>query len=393
MASADVVVIGGGVNGASTAFQLAKAGVRNVVLLERRQLGAGASGKSGALVRMHYTNPTESKLAFESLKIFQNWSDLVGGDPGFNPTGFVQVVAPAYEQQLRANVADQQAIGINTRIISPSDLKELVPEARVDDLSCAAYEPDTGFADPNATLYAFAQAAKRLGVDVRTGVEATRIVVEQDRVVGVETTDGRIDTETVVAAPGAWADRLLRPLGLDFGLKPHRVQVAVFRWPLGFTSPHPVFIDSTQGSWFRCEGTSGTLVGVELGVDEANIDQLDEGVDEDYVNGCRRALAARMPIFEHATMRGGWAGIITMSPDDRPIIDQIPSITGLFCMIGDSGTSFKTSPAIGKCLAEWITVGEPQTVDLSPFRSTRFAEGKPWVDENAYGENQLTISR
>jgi sarcosine oxidase subunit beta len=104
-------------------------------------------------------------------------------------------------------------------------------------------------------------------------------------------------------------------------------------------------------------------------------------------------LSARLPVFADATMRGGWAGMIMMSPDGRPIIDQIPSIAGLYCMLGDSGTSFKTSPAIGKCLAEWIVDGKPRTVDLSPFRSTRFAEGQRWQDPDNYGLDRLTISR
>jgi len=108
---------------------------------------------------------------------------------------------------------------------------------------------------------------------------------------------------------------------------------------------------------------------------------------------CRKALTARLPAFGEATMRGGWAGMIMMSADGRPIIDQIPSVAGLYCMLGDSGTSFKTSPAIGRCLAEWIVDGKSRTVDLTPFRSTRFAEGLPWQDEDTYGRERLTISR
>ncbi len=393
MSSADVVIVGGGVNGASTAFFLARAGVSRVILLERRQLGAGASGKSGALIRMHYSNPVESKLAHESLKVFRNWSEIISGDCGFEGTGFIQVVPAEYEEQLRANVAAQQALGIDTRVITAEELKEIEPAARVDDLTVAAYEPGSGFADPNATLYGFASAAKRFGVEVRTDVEVTRVLAEQGRVTGVQTGAGRIDTEMVVLATGAWSQRLLDPLGLNFGLEPRRVQVAVFRWPPELDHSHPVFIDATQGAWFRPEGPAGTLVGLELGVSGVDPDDLREGVDQDYVELCRRALTARMPAFRAATMRGGWAGMITMSPDGRPIIDQIPQVPGLFCMLGDSGTSFKTSPAIGMCLSEWITEGRPRTVDLHPFRSTRFAEGEPWRDQFTYGEDMLTISR
>ena len=389
----DVVIVGGGVNGASTAFHLARAGVRSVTLLERRQLGAGASGKSGAVVRMHYTNPQESRLAYESLMVFQNWSDAVGGDCGFEPCGFVEMVAPEQEPQLRKNVADQQAIGIRTSIISAQELKELVPELNVDGLTVAAYEPDSGFADPNATLFGFIAAAQRLGVEVRTGVDVTRVLTSGGRATGVETPQGRIEADAVVLVPGVWAKPLLQPLGLDFGLHPHRVQVAVFRWPMGFTRRHPAMIDTMQHFWLRPEGAAGTLIGLESGVEGTDIDRLDEGVDEAYVLQCREKLASRLPDFANATMRGGWAGLITLTPDERPIIDQIPSVPGLFCMLGDSGTSFKTSPAIGRVLAEWITQGKPQLMDMTPFRCTRFAEGKPWHDDTSYGWRHLTVSR
>lgn len=393
MTSADVVIIGGGVNGASVAFNLARLGVRRVVLLERRHLGAGASGKSGSLVRMHYTNEAESRLAWESLKVFRNFDAMVGGDCGFEAPGFVQIVDPAHADALRANVAMQQRLGIDTRLVSREELTEISPDLRVDDVGAAAYEPGSGFADPNATTFAFAAAARRLGATIETDCEALRIVTEGGRVAGVETSRGRVAAPVVVAVPGAWAGRLLDPLGLDFGLTPYRIQVSIFRWPEGFTRRHPAVIDSTRSAWIRPEGRAGTLIGVELGAGHADPDKYDEGVDEAYVALCREALATRFPAFERSTMRGGWAGMIMMSPDGRPIIDQIPSVPGLFVMLGDSGTSFKTSPAIGRCLAEWIVKGQPETADLTRFRSTRFAEGQPWIDSTDYGIERPTISR
>jgi sarcosine oxidase subunit beta len=393
MTSADVVIIGGGVNGASVAFNLARLGVRRVVLLERRHLGAGASGKSGSLVRMHYTNEAESRLAWESLKVFRNFDAMVGGDCGFEAPGFVQIVDPAHADALRANVAMQQGLGIDTRLVSRDELTEISPDLRVDDVGAAAYEPGSGFADPNATTFAFAAAARRLGATIETDCEALRIVTEGGRVAGVETSRGRVAAPVVVAVPGAWTGRLFDQLGLDFGLTPYRIQVSIFRWPEGFTRRHPAVIDSTRSAWIRPEGRAGTLIGVELGAGHADPDKYDEGVDEAYVALCREALATRFPAFERSTMRGGWAGMIMMSPDGRPIIDQIPSVPGLFVMLGDSGTSFKTSPAIGRCLAEWIVKGQPETADLTRFRSTRFAEGQPWIDSTDYGIERPTISR
>ena len=396
--TADVVVIGGGVNGASTAFQLTRRGVRDVVLIERRQLGAGASGKSGALVRCHYTNPHEARLTHESLRIFRDWDGEVGfGSPQFEAAGFIQVVAPEDEEHLRANVAMQRSIGIDTAVVSADDLRQIEPLLRTDDLTYAAFEPQSGFADPNATLYGFAAAARAGGATLCLNTEATAILREGDRVVGVETSAGRIATDTVVLAGGAWADRLLTPLGLDFGLVPRRVQVVVFRWPpeVDPRRRHRVVIDASGAhAWFRPEGTAGTLVGGESGVDGTDPDTYVESVDGEYVDQARALLAGRFPAFASATMRGGWAGMIMVSPDGRPIIDKIPSVRGLFCMAGDSGTSFKTSPAIGICLAEWIVDGEPKLVDLRPFRSTRFAEGMPWIDEHAYRDTRrATVSR
>ena len=391
--TADVVVVGGGVNGTSTAFHLAKLGVKNVVLLEQRQIAAGATGKSGSLVRMHYTNDTESRLALESLKVFQDFGNVVGSDCGWSPVGFVQLVKHEHRDALHRNIARQQKLGIDTRLIDDRELRELLPGVIIDDVGGAAYEKSSGFADPNATAFGFAAAAQRMGVSVETGVKVTRVLVENGRVAGVETERERIMAPNVVLVPGAWATPLLRPLGLDLPLTPFRIQISIFRWPPGWTHRHPVVIDAVHHSWMRPEGVNATLIGVELGRSGADPETYDEGVDPQFVRDARTTLASRLPAFADATMRGGWAGMIMMSEDGRPIIDQFPSIPGLYGMLGDSGTSFKTSPAIGRCLAEWIAHGKPRFVDLTPFRASRFAEGKPWVDEDHYGRERLTISR
>jgi sarcosine oxidase subunit beta len=391
--TADVVVIGGGANGTSTAFHLALLGVRNVVLLERRHLAAGATGKSGALVRMHYTNETESRMAFESLKVFRNFGEIVGGgDCGFEGVGFVQLVGPAYAAALRRNVARQQKLGINTREIAPDDVKTILPGVETSDVGAAAWEPDSGFADPSAAAFGFAEGARRRGATIETGVEVRRIVVEGGRVTGVETDKGLVSTPKVVVAAGAWSTPLLAPLGLSFPLSPHRIQVSIFRWPVGFTQRHPAVIDAVHKAWWRPEGFASTLIGVELGARHADPEHFNEAVDEGYIDGCRAALGARWPVLKNALMRGGWAGMIMMSEDGRPIIDRLGP-DGLWGMLGDSGTSFKTSPAIGRCLAEWVTTGAASTVDLHPFRASRFAEGKPWQDADHYGRERLTISR
>ncbi|CAN5776434.1 FAD-binding oxidoreductase [soil metagenome] len=396
--TAEVVIVGGGVVGVATAFQLAKAGVSNILLVERGQLAAGASGKSGALVRAHYSNAPETQLTLESLKVFRTWDDMVGvGDPRFRAIGFLRVVHPEDESKLRANVEVQQQLGGDIRIVTREEIREIEPLMNTDDFSVAAFEPTTGYADPNATVYGFARAAVDLGVTIALDTEATEIQTESGKVTGVATSRGTVSTAAVVVAAGGFADTLLMPLGIDLGLMPRRIQVAVFRWPweMDHSRMHRVVIDSIQHSWIRPEGESGTLIGAEHGVRHAvDPDNYPESVEPDYIDRARGALAARFPIFQQAVMRGSWSGVVMQSPDDHPIVDHIPSVSGLFVSTGDSGSSFKTAPAVGLCLAQWITAGEPQLMDMTPFRSTRFAEGQPWIDENAYvlGGGQ-TVSR
>lgn len=395
--TADAVVIGGGVISASTAFQLARRGAGKVVLLERRTLAAGATGKSGAIVRCHYANTIETELTLHSLRIFQNWKDEVGhGDCGFDSPGFLRVVGFGEENKLRANVEAHRAIGVNTRVVEPGDLRELEPLMRTDDVAAAAYEPESGYADPVLTTYSYCAAAVSHGAEIRTQTEATGILVKGGQVVGVTTSRGTIMTKNVVVAAGGWANRLLVPLGIDLDLSPRRVQVVIFRWPetVDHGRRHHVVIDSIAHSWFRPDGSATTLIGVENIHKLSDPDVMQDGADDAYINRARATLTARLPAFEHALTRGSWSGMVMESPDAHPIIDHVPGTEGLYIMTGDSGSSFKTAPAIGICLAEWILEGAPKLMDLTPFRSSRFAEGKPWVDELSYGsETARTISR
>ena len=238
MTTPEAIIIGGGVNGASTLFHLAQAGVKHILLVEQGNLAAGATGKSGALVRMHYTNPYETRLAYESLKIFRQWGEIVGGECGFTPTGFIQAVPPEYEQELRATIAMQQEIGVQTRIISAQELHELEPDCRTDDLTYVAYEPDSGYADPILTCHGFVRRAQELGTQVRTHTRVTGIRTAGGRVIGIDTAEGSIDAPIVVLAGGAWSNHLLHSLDIDLGLTPNRIQVVVFRWPMTVT-PRP----------------------------------------------------------------------------------------------------------------------------------------------------------
>lgn len=395
METADVVVIGAGANGTSTAFHLARAGVGNVVVVEKSHLGAGATGKSGALVRMHYTNEPETRLAVESFKYFENWGEMVGGDCGLNQIGLFVFTPPDHYDDLEANVGMQREVGAETYLLTADEAAEIDASVSFHDVTHVAYEPRSGYADPNATVYSLARAAMDLGVRFKFDTPVTRILTEGDRVTGVETPDGVIQTSTVVVAAGAWADKLFRPVGIELPLEPKYARVSVFRWSFDRPEKHMTYIDRINGTWSRPTDGNCTLIGAESGVRPTDDpDHYQEVPSQEYVDHCRAQLLNRFPVMRHSTMRGTWAGILMKSQDSRPLIGALPEYDGLYCMTGDSGTSFKTSPAIGKCLSELITTGRSETVDLTPFRPSRFAEGKPWIDEHNYGEDVgETISR
>lgn len=394
MQSADIVVIGGGVTGVSTAFHLAQAGAGKIVVVEKQHLASGASGKSGALVRMHYTNEPESRLARASLDYFQNWGDLVGGDCGFQQIGMLFFAPRDTRDDLELNVAMQREVGINTQLITAADVLEIDPDVYVDDIDVAAWEPESGFADPNATTFSMARAALDLGVEFLQHTRALRILTEGQRVTGVETSHGVINTPQIVIAAGAWANSLFEPLGIDLGLKPVPARVAAFRWSFDRAPRHVTYIDRANGTWARPLDGVSTLGGCELAqLGDVDPEHVIESLDQPQIDVTRQQLAKRFPSIQHSTMRGNWAGVLMMSPDAHPIIGRLDGYDGLYCIAGDSGTSFKTAPAIGKCLSELITTGHATTVDLTPFRPSRFAEGQPWHDEHDYGFERSTISR
>src|SRR5947208_1901328 len=261
--TADVVVVGGGVNGASIAWALASRGVKRVVLCEKGALASGASGRSSALVRMHYTNETDARMAFASFPIFRDWTEIMGGGPPvFTPTRFVNVVAAPYTDNLRKNVEMLRKIGINTVALSPAELQDLQPHANVDDVGAAAYEPESGYANPADTVEGLRGRWTELGARILQWTPVTKILRRESRVVGVETSAGRIDAGAVVVAAGAWAPRLCREIGLELPARVKGIDTVVVTRPAELTKPHVIFIDNVQGSYFRPESGILTIVGV-----------------------------------------------------------------------------------------------------------------------------------
>jgi sarcosine oxidase subunit beta len=378
---ASVVVVGAGVVGCSIAFQLAERGV-HVLVVERGTVCSGMTARSGALVRMHYSNEPEARLASASLPWFQNWRDRVGGWCGFTPTGVVVLVGPDQAERMRRNVAMLQRLGVRTEVVDPADLAAEHPEFDLDGVGLAAVEPDSGYADPVATTFALAGRAVDLGARIRQGVRVERVLTTGGRVSGLATTEGEVGADAVVLACGPWVDPLARTAGFELGITPERAQVAFFRRP-DAARRHPVVIDAVLGTYFRPHGGELSLLGVEAGhrLDVAAVDRDVEGWSPELVPGALDRLAARVPTFRGAALARGHRGVYDTSPDNHAVLDRAPGVEGLFVAGGFSGTGFKTAPAVGACMAELVTGDRAATVDLHPFRLSRFAEGDPIVGD------------
>jgi len=388
----DVAIVGGGIVGTSLAWELTRRGAGRVTLFERSVVAAGASGRTGALLRLHYSNRPEATLAWESHKVFADWPEVVGGEPVHTPSGLVVTVETGrgYEAnlgRLHRNVALQNAIGIPSRVVSPAELRELQPFARVDDLAAAAYEPTSGYVDAVAATRGMARAAERAGATIREGCPVVAIETDGDRVVGVRTPDGVVPAGTVVVAAGPWSTRLLAGGGVAVPIEALRVQVVVVQRPLALESQHYVWLDTVAGMFCRPWGPGRTLVGLGGGDqhDPVDPDAYEERTDPGYPARAVAALARRFPALAGAAFLHGHAGLYDMTPDAHPILGPAGP-DGLFLALGFSGAGFKKGPAVGRALAELILDRRVGFVDLHPFRLDRFADDgwrRPW-SENEY---------
>ena len=375
ISTTDVVVIGGGVNGASIAYALASRGVK-VALVEKGALASGASGRSSALVRMHYTNEWDARLAWASFPVFEHWSELMGGPPVFTRTGFVNVVAPPYAANLRRNVEMLRSIGVNTTALTAAELKALQPCANVEDIGGAAYEPDSGYADPAETVEGFRRRAEQLGARIMPWTAVTKIDRRESRVRGVETSAGRVEAEAVVLAAGAWSGRLGRDIGLDLRMRPKAIDTVAVTRPAELREPHMIFIDNVLGNYFRPEAGGLTLVGVPCQEWEIDPDTLGTGLPPQAASRGAELLTHRIPAMERATLARGYRAFDGYSQDRHAILGRGDGIDGLYVATAFSGSGFKIAPAVGLCMAELITEGRAKTVDIEAFSLRRFALGK-----------------
>lgn len=379
----DAIIIGGGIHGASLAFHLTRKGLKPIVL-EKQFIASGATGRSGGLVRMHYDLEPESRLAWVSFNYFRSWSDLVGGESGFKRTGFLQFVKPNAVKNLKANILMHQSIGIPSLLVSGDDVGRLAPSFYREDIELAAYEPESGYADPASCTGNFLEAARESGAQLHQDCEVAEIILQGDRVRGVRTNRGEFSAPVVVNAAGPWARKVAAMVGLDLPIDTWRHDTMFIRRPENLNLDHPTVIDFPNSMYFRPETGGLTLVGLEddnpIGESpDSESDQAKSGFVERAID----RICKRIPGMDQGSLHSAHGGYDGISPDQRAVLGKAGP-EGFYLDCGFSGTGFKIAPAVGACMAELIADGETQTADIKPFSPQRFEEGDLLAGDHSY---------
>ena len=371
--SADIVVIGGGVMGASTAYHLAAAGAGKVILLEKEPyFGQGATGRCAGGVRYQFATEINVKLSIASLAMLESFEQDTGQDPLYHKCGYLFVLTQEEGvAKFKGNVAMQDRLGVDTQWLDADEVQARLPMMRFDDALAGTFHPDDGLADPNSVVMGYIQRGRHLGVSSFTEVNVLDIDVASNQVKSIVTSSGSIDTQVVVNATGPWAGLIGRMVGLELPITPIRRQMLTTTPLPDLSADFPFVIDFAQSLYFHREG-EGVLTGMSNPNEKPGFDQ---SIDGEWELVAMHAAADRMPMLESAGRQIGWAGLYEVTPDAHPIFGATP-IDGFFLIGGFSGHGFMHGPISGKLMSEIILEGKSQTVDVSSLDLARFDENR-----------------
>jgi sarcosine oxidase subunit beta len=371
--TADVVVIGGGVMGASTAYHLALEGVKDVVLLEKEPyFGQGATGRCAGGIRHQFATEVNVKLSNASLDMLDRFKLETGQDPDLRKCGYLFVLTNDQDvASFKRNIEMQRKLDVDVEWLSGEEVRSRLSMMRFPDALAGTYSPNDGLADPNGVVMGYIQAARSLGAKPFTDTEVQDIVVESGKIHAVITNNGRIDTPVVVNAAGPWARLIGEMAELEIPITPLRRQMLTTTPLPDLPADFPFVIDFAQSLYFHREG-EGILTGM------SNPDEtpgFGQSIDEDWEIRAIGAAAERMPMLESAGRLAGWAGLYEVTPDAHPIFGATP-VDGFWIVGGFSGHGFMHGPISGKLMQEFITEGQAHTVDVSSLDLARFEQGR-----------------
>ena len=378
--TADVVIIGGGVMGTSTAYHLALKGCRNVLLLEREPFfGMQATGKCAGGIRYQFSTEINVRLSLLSLPMLGRFEEELDQPIDLRYCGYLFLLTR--EEDVTAfhrQVEMQHHLGVQTEWLDPSQITEMVPLINLEGVLAGTFHARDGLADPNSVVQGYVSGARRLGAKLLNDVEVTGIHVEGGRMRGVVTDQGEVATPVVVNAAGPWAGVVGKMTGVDIPIVPVRRQIVV-TGPIPEVPPDfPFTIDFAPSLYLHHEGR-GILTGMSNHDEPVSFDQ---SVDEEWELVHLEAAMQRMPILEKAGLASRWAGLYENTPDAHPILGRIPTVEGFYCIGGFSGHGFQHGPACGLLLAEEILDGVAHTLDITSLHIDRFQEGREIVEYN-----------
>ena len=371
--TADFIIIGGGVMGASTAYHLASRGQHNVILLEKEDFfGLGATGRCAGGVRYQFGTEVNIRLSLHSLPMLERFKEEIGQAVDYRKTGYLFLLTNQDEVRIfKHNVDLQNALGAQTHWLSGDEIRKRLPMMRLDDVLEGSFNPMDGLVDPNSVVMGYIGAAQRLGVKALTSTPVTGIQVRSDRIIGVETPAQTISTPIIVDATGPWAALTGQMAGLQVPVSPIRRQwlttTAIPELPPDF----PFVIDFSQSLYFHPEGP-GLLTGMSNPNETPGFDQ---NIDPEWELVHMEAAINRLPLLEKVGLASRLAGLYEVTPDAHPIIGKTP-IEGYYIVSGFSGHGFMHGPIAGKLMTEIILDGQATTMDISMLDYARFKEGR-----------------
>ena len=384
MTTADVVIVGGGIVGSSIAYQLTRAGCRDVLILEREaHQGKGSTGKSMGGVRAQFSTPVNIQMSLYAIPFFRDFEEVLGHPSGYRAQGYLFVAASeSHLNYLRVNYAQQAALGLTTaRLLDASDVAKMVPQLRSDDIVGGSFCSTDGFVDPYSVMTGFTLRAIDQGARLKRDVTVTGIRKDARGITAVETSQGgTVATRTMVNAAGPWAAQVAGLAGLDLPVEPLRRMLVPTEPFDKIAHSAPMTIDMSTGFHFRPEGL-GLLMAWN---DPEETPGFKTNFERAFVEKILTRAVSRVPVLEEVEVNPSraWAGMYEMTPDHHPILGEAPGIAGFYCANGFSGHGVMHSPATGKILADLILKGSTDLIDAQLLNYARFAEGR-LIEETA----------
>jgi sarcosine oxidase subunit beta len=388
---AEVVVVGGGVLGASITFHLAEAGVPDVLLLERDMLAAGSTSRCAGGVRAQFSEPVNVALGARSLDAFERFDVRPGQPIDLHQPGYLFLVTdPGDVPVFTESAALQNRLGVPTRLLTAEEAAALCPGIVTGDVLLATFHARDGYCSPESVVLGYATGARRHGAVVRSGVEVTGFEVSGGDITAVRTSAGTVRTSTVVCAAGAWSGPLAAHAGVDLPVTPLRRQILVTE-PLGpaaealLPATMPMTIDATTTFYLHREGPA-VLLGMSWAGEEPG-ERLTYG--EDWLPDLMDAVDRRCPVLGEVGMARRWAGLYEVTPDHNGLIGESAQVSRFLYATGFSGHGFLQGPAVGEVVRD-LCLGRESFVDVSSMSASRFT-AQPHVAAAGDGRRERNI--